>query len=328
MLGLIIQVAMVCCAPTFAPAEDMIVYTAHQSWESRIYLLDMSGNVIEYFEYEFYRLMDLETVGNEVHVTDAFAPRSFLVDLQNGGLDTIIDDWTLYYFYGLAWDGVFFYVDEWDLNRYDIDGVKDGTASFDGAVYGSAFVDGLCYMIGDENLVTCWDLSQWPTITAVPENNFTPPSADCRGLWYDGRYFWSAESKDTLGYIYQFDYQGTVVRQILEPAFSGWAACVVSDATGLPRDSSLPPRRPRLEPGFPNPFNPQTTIEFVLPRATHATVSVHDAVGRRVAVLVDADLGAGAHRCRWHADGMASGVYYSRLATPEHSATRKMTLLK
>jgi len=216
-------------APSTRYDEDIIVYTAHQGWLSRIYLLRTDGSVITFFEYEFYYLADLEVVNNEVYVAEAFAPRVLQVDLDTGDLDVVVDDWSLYYFYDLAFDGTYFYLNEWDLNRYDINGTKDGMASFDGPARGGAW-DGAYYwtLNDEENVIKCWDISQWPTITEVPENAFAPPSPHCRGLWFDGQHFWTAESiEDTLGYIYQFDYDWSVIKQWLEPAFQGWSACVV-----------------------------------------------------------------------------------------------------
>jgi hypothetical protein len=206
-------------------SRDLIVYTAHQEWLSRIYVLDTNGTVLNYFQYDFYRWADVEIVDNELYLAEAFAPRVYKVDLRSGELDLVIDDWSLYYFYDLAYDGSFFYVEEWDYNRYYPDGTKDGTASYDGTVYGSAWDGEYLWTLGDEDLVRCWDNSNWPDLQEVTENNFTPPSAACRGLWFDGEHFWTAEAIDgSLGYIYKFDHSGQVVRQWLEPAFAGWAA--------------------------------------------------------------------------------------------------------
>jgi len=78
--------------------------------------------------------------------------------------------------------------------------------------------------------VSCFDISAWPTVVAVPGNDFSAPSPACRGLWFDGQHFWTAESIDgSLGWIYALDHSGAVVDQLLEPAFEGWAACVVRD---------------------------------------------------------------------------------------------------
>ena len=108
------------------PSEEVIVFTANQVFMSRIYLLHMDGSVITWFHYDPYRFVDLEVVNNELYASEAFAPRVLKVDLYTGELDVIVDDWSLYYFYGLAFDGTYWYLDEWDLNRYEFDGTKDG----------------------------------------------------------------------------------------------------------------------------------------------------------------------------------------------------------
>jgi hypothetical protein len=88
-----------------------------------------------------------------------------------------------------------------------------------------------------------------------------------------------------------------------------------------------------LEPNFPNPFNPGTTIRYALPQAGHVQVSVFDVAGRRVATLVDGVVGAGPHTVQWNgrdSDGHAvgSGVYFYRLETPQGQLSRKMVLIK
>jgi hypothetical protein len=209
-------------------ASDTIVYSANQSFTSRIYLLSSDGTVLTYYEYENFHFVDLEVVNGEVYAAEAFAPRLDKINLGTGELDVIVDDWSLYYFYGVAFDGTYFYLDEWDLNRYDINGNKMGTASLDEFIGGAAWDGTYYWTLDDENHVKCWDLSNWPTLNQITENNFIPPSPNCRGLWFDGQYFWTAESfEDALGYIYQFDYDGTIINQWLEPAWSGWGICKV-----------------------------------------------------------------------------------------------------
>ena len=62
------------------------VYTAHQSFGSRIYLLRPNGTIITYYEYTNVRLLDLEVVNNEVYVVEAFSPLVYKIDLNSGEL--------------------------------------------------------------------------------------------------------------------------------------------------------------------------------------------------------------------------------------------------
>jgi PKD repeat protein len=88
------------------------------------------------------------------------------------------------------------------------------------------------------------------------------------------------------------------------------------------------PARFALAPAYPNPFNPSTTIVYGLARAGHARLEVFDVSGRRVAVLVDGNKGAGEHRQQWRPQGLASGVYFARLTAHGNTATQRLTLLK
>lgn len=314
-------------APAFA--GDAMVYTAHQDWPSRIYVLQMNGSVHHYFEYDFYRFTGVEVVNGKLYVAEAFAPRVYTVDLNTGDLDVFIDDWSLYYFYDVACDGTYFYVDEWDLNRYDMDGNRVGMASFDEYVLGSAFAGGFYWTLNDLNQIRCWDLSGWPSVVEVPGNAFAPPTPECRGLWFDGQHFWTAESRERLGQIYKFDTDGRVVEQWTEPAFSGWGACVVPDfATGVDTPLATGGRNFQLEPIFPNPVRTSATIRFTLPRAAHAQLTIHDATGRLVSTLLSADLKPGTREVPWSTGALGSGVYFWRLEAEGEISSRKMVVAK
>jgi hypothetical protein len=96
---------------------------------------------------------------------------------------------------------------------------------------------------------------------------------------------------------------------------------------------ALPPSASRLLEPRPNPFNPRTTIPFVIDRAAEATLAVYDQAGREIAVLATGPFAAGAHAAVW--DGrdalgrvVPSGVYFARLLTENRIETRKLTLLK
>jgi hypothetical protein len=89
----------------------------------------------------------------------------------------------------------------------------------------------------------------------------------------------------------------------------------------------------RLYDAYPNPFNPETNIRFDLLQAGFVSVEVFNALGQKVATLVDEMLPAGSHQVRWTGqrdDGarMSSGVYLYRLSTNGFVDVRRMMLVK
>jgi hypothetical protein len=99
------------------------------------------------------------------------------------------------------------------------------------------------------------------------------------------------------------------------------------------KELSTPAAVLTLYQNHPNPFNPNTTIQFVLPENGHTNLSIYDARGRRVVDLVDRELNAGLNEFVWDAKDargtpVSSGVYFYRLETRGKILTRKMLLIK
>jgi len=97
-------------------------------------------------------------------------------------------------------------------------------------------------------------------------------------------------------------------------------------------DMGSPPA-PRLLQNAPNPFNPRTTIRFMLPAAGHARLAVFDVTGRHVVTLLDRVAAAGEQRVDWtgldsHGNAVASGIYYYKLDVGGLTESRKMALIK
>lgn len=78
----------------------------------------------------------------------------------------------------------------------------------------------------------------------------------------------------------------------------------------------------------PNPFNPQTRIDFRVDRDVPATLCVYDARGRLVTTLLDGVLAAGPHSVPFDGSGLASGAYLCRLESAGGSLTRKLMLVR
>jgi hypothetical protein len=105
------------------------------------------------------------------------------------------------------------------------------------------------------------------------------------------------------------------------------------EGAAVPSAADSPAVGAALAQNVPNPFNPSTTIAFTLERPARTTLHVFDVRGARVATLVDAPLGAGAHQRTWDGRGddgrpAPSGVYYYRLSAGHRIETRSMVLLK
>ncbi len=88
-----------------------------------------------------------------------------------------------------------------------------------------------------------------------------------------------------------------------------------------------------LGEAYPNPFNPETTIEFSLPVDEHVRIGVYNTAGQLIASLADESLSAGAYKTTWDArdqsgELVSSGVYFYRMQAGDFMATHSMTLLK
>jgi subtilisin family serine protease len=88
-----------------------------------------------------------------------------------------------------------------------------------------------------------------------------------------------------------------------------------------------------LSQNSPNPFNPNTTIEFSLARDCHVRLDIHNLLGQKTATLVDEKMEAGPHSVFWNGTDFAgnpvgSGIYFYRLKAAEFDQTRKMMLIK
>ena len=152
---------------------------------------------------------------------------------------------------------------------------------------------------------------------------------------YSGSQPWAAAEFMIIGpagearFRFRFGSNGTT-------GYEGWYIDDVEVFSWSPGSAAMPdppPVRLRLGANHPNPFSPETEIDFALPRAQPVRLRILDAQGRVVRTLLDRELPAGAHRIRWDGrDGagraVASGVYFYRLQDGAATRTRKMTLVR
>ena len=84
---------------------------------------------------------------------------------------------------------------------------------------------------------------------------------------------------------------------------------------------------------YPNPFNPETTISYSLPKNGDVSLSIYNTRGQLVKTLVNESKTIGTHRIVWigddnHGNKVSSGIYFTRMVTEGKSLTSKMLMLK
>ena len=95
------------------------------------------------------------------------------------------------------------------------------------------------------------------------------------------------------------------------------------------------PNNFNLSQNYPNPFNPSTKISWQSPIAGHQSLKVYDVLGNVITTLVDEERPAGKYDTSFNASGLASGIYFYRIAIHSdklqigtYVETKKMILLR
>lgn len=122
------------------------------------------------------------------------------------------------------------------------------------------------------------------------------------------------------------DATGNSTEQILSPAFTvgNW----FDDGTTPVENEPQYPREFALYQNFPNPFNPSTTIRYDVPKTDGVKLIVYDMLGREVRTLVNEIKQGGKYTIQFNGSKFSSGLYFIRLTVGQHTALKKMMLLK
>lgn len=164
------------------------------------------------------------------------------------------------------------------------------------------------------------------------------------GAWYPSLELVSNQTDNNANAIQRFpgithDKYGTtyVTWEDERLAFAGGHNKDVFYKYGLDNVSAAPvtPQAPasRLLRAYPNPFNPEATIQFSLKRDGAVTLRAYDVRGRLVRTILEGFLAGGTREVHW--DGrddsgrkLASGTYFLRLVAGTESQSRVVTILK
>ncbi|MGB7062519.1 MAG: T9SS type A sorting domain-containing protein [Candidatus Zixiibacteriota bacterium] len=88
-----------------------------------------------------------------------------------------------------------------------------------------------------------------------------------------------------------------------------------------------------LSQNYPNPFSPQTVIEYALPTDCEVKITIYNILGQRVRTLFDESQEAGYRRIEWDSknDGgheVATGIYFYKIKAGDFVDSKKMVILK
>ena len=84
----------------------------------------------------------------------------------------------------------------------------------------------------------------------------------------------------------------------------------------------------QLDPAYPNPFNPATTISYSVPYASNVSLAVYDVMGHQLEILVNENMNSGVYTSTWNAVDYSSGVYYVKMKAGNFNKTQKILLMK
>ena len=127
---------------------------------------------------------------------------------------------------------------------------------------------------------------------------------------------------------------GTHVYNVTAVYDGGWESEFSNDAGAVVDVGGIPlPLVTELNGNYPNPFNPETAINFALKEAGKVRIDIFNIKGQYVKTLVNEHLEAAYHSIVW--DGkddsgvnVSSGVYFYKMDAAKYTSTKKMILMK
>ena len=84
----------------------------------------------------------------------------------------------------------------------------------------------------------------------------------------------------------------------------------------------------KLYQNFPNPFNPNTAIEYFIPQNGLVQLTIYNVLGKKVNTLVDRYESGGIHHVNFNAANLPSGIYFYKLRVNDFLAVKKLMLIK
>ncbi len=153
--------------------------------------------------------------------------------------------------------------------------------------------------------------------------------------------FWATVDGDTIivkvttdSSVVKYGYDITQTGYYASAPLSLTAQLFNGDIVSLPSDADMPglKKKSNLD-NYPNPFNPETDIAYIVPENGQVTLSVFNMKGVKLVELINATMSEGAYSVHWNGKDktgkdVASGIYYAVLEVNGKRTTKKMVMLK
>jgi len=103
---------------------------------------------------------------------------------------------------------------------------------------------------------------------------------------------------------------------------------VSTTITGIEQPGDQLTQQFRMDQNYPNPFAQMTAIEYELPEKCHVSITVYNAFGQAIAMLVSEYQEPGRYRVIFDSLHLPGGVFFYRMNAGVFTDTKKMLLLR
>ena len=220
------------------------------------------------------------------------------------------------------------------LSVHVFEGVCDGSSVID--ICGDCDGDGSTC---EGEIVGCMDASACNFKPEATFDNGTCLETDCLGECGGGD-FLCTDCNGIINGSGVLDNCGECVEPLCATTTSGSSSSGVNPCDGdefptniLWNASCLSSQNPvpknfRINKIYPNPFNPQTNIEYSNDRMEKVSIKIYNLKGEHVETLVDSHISVGQHQASWNGANHSTGIYFVRLSSGNKITTKKIILLK
>jgi Spy/CpxP family protein refolding chaperone len=153
------------------------------------------------------------------------------------------------------------------------------------------------------------------------------------GFWKDLTKEQREAVRDKIKEMRSQDATREEIRAAVDEMIQGFGIKSPQDSENV--SSGTAPAVPKIiiAQSFPNPFNPETEISFILPENSYVSLTIYNIQGQKVKRLMNEYQPAGTRRVIWDGrdekgEGVASGIYFYRIEAGPNTVTNRMVLLK